>query len=80
MTSGDGNATGRVGCLKGDEVDPQGIASPCVTPTASVSVAPSMQSLPTVGAKGDWFFISVIWSIALAVVVYMILSRGNRWK
>ena len=78
--SGESNATGRSGCLKANEVDPQGLASPCVTPTQSVQVTPSIQKLPTVGSDSNFVFIALVWGVAVAVLVYMVMSRHDRWK
>lgn len=55
-------------CLKGEEIDPQGIATPCVTPTVSATPTPTITSLPTVGGDGS-FLMAALFSAILVLIV-----------
>lgn len=56
-------------CLKGEEIDPQGVATPCVTPTVSVAPAPPVV-IPRVGGE-SWGVAFVLAMIILLVYVKM---------
>ena len=56
-------------CLKGEEIDPQGIATPCVTPTVSVAPTPPVV-IPRVGGE-SWGVALVLAMIVLLVYVKM---------
>ena len=71
MTSGE-PGQGRT-CLKGNEIDPDGLAKPCITPTPSISVVPTVApitKLPTVGME---------WQILLPLIFWLIVMIICAW-
>lgn len=76
MTSGEGGV-GRT-CLRSGEVDPAGLASPCIEPTQAATVAPvASQSLPTVGVK-DGVIAALIWAVVIVFLYHKIVTRGRK--